>query len=522
MFKASSPPSEAPQSYSASPLLQGAFAVTHVLQSNADLLADLAPRAVWRHFAELAARPRPSGAEAGVRTYIIAWAEDCGLKGYQDDAGNLVVKVPGRGRGEAAETLIMQGHLDMVTEKNRTTEHDFDTDPIRLREEGGWIAATGTTLGADNGIGVSLLLAAGEGHFADHPPLELLFTVDEETGMTGAKQLDVTYLSGRRLLNLDAEEEGVLYVGCAGGVDRVVSLPFVREPAVAGEVTVSLTVEGLRGGHSGLDIAKNRGNAIRLLVRVLMRLPRAGVEYRLANFDGGSKRNAIPREARAELRIRAELARRIPELLPDFLAELKELHGDSEGEWQIGFDVHPDQAPATLPAGAAQRALAFLHTVSDGVVSLSQAIPGLVETSSNLGVVTTEEERLTVTVCARSANPAALALIGDRIAAHAYLAGMISRSEAGYPAWKPDMSSQMLAITKQVFTDFAGGVEPEVTAIHAGLECGLFRERMPHLDMISFGPDIENAHSPDERVRIASVAVVAGQVGDLLTALCSD
>jgi dipeptidase D len=494
--------------------------VTDVLAENAALLADLVPEPVWRHFSELSARPRPSGGEADVRTYIIAWAEDCGLKGYQDDVGNLVVRVPGRGRGEASETLIMQGHLDMVGEKNSNTVHDFARDPIRLRRDGDWLCASGTTLGADNGIGVSLLLAAGEGHFAHHPPLELLFTVDEETGMSGAKELDVTYLSGRRLLNLDAEEEGVLYVGCAGGVDRVVSLPFRRESARPGEVTVSLYVDGLRGGHSGLDIIKNRGNAIRLLVRALMRLPRAGIDFRLAELEGGSKRNAIPREARAKLRIRAELARRIPQVLPGFLAELKELHGDSEGDWQIGFDVHTDEAPATIPDVEARRALAFLHTVPDGVISLSQTVPGLVETSSNLGVVSTADERFLITICSRSANPAALELIGDRLAAHAHLAGMISRSEAGYPAWKPDMSSQMLAVSRRVFSDLAGGAEPEVTAIHAGLECGLFRERMPQVDMISFGPDIENAHSPDERVRVASVEAVAGQVRALLEALC--
>ena len=475
---------------------------------------------VWNHFGELAARPRPSGLEEDVRTYIIAWAEDNGLKCYRDTIGNLVVKVPGRGAGETAPTVILQGHLDMVAEKNSDSDHCFETDPIALRIKGDRLLATGTTLGADNGIGVAISLSAGEGLFPDHPPLELLFTIDEETGMSGARELDARYLSGQRLINLDAEEEGILYVGCAGGVDSVVRVPLKRQPATAGDLTVEVSLRGLKGGHSGLDIHRNRGNAMRLLSRALLRLERDGAAWQLIDFNGGSKRNAIPREATARLRVRGEMASRVPGLLTHYLAELKALHADAEGDWSLGFDVETqDQSPVICDADA-RRLLGFIYTAPNGVLTMSSAIPGLVESSCNLGVLRTEETHAEIILCSRSSNPAALAMIPDQIAAQAHAFGLVARQQAAYPGWQPDMASDMLKITRRVFAALADQ-EPVVTAIHAGLECGLLKETLPDCDMISFGPTIHHAHSPDEEVSIASVGVVTKQVGALLHALCT-
>ena len=490
-----------------------------VIENNQSLLSGCEPALVWKHFGELAARPRPSGQEEDVRTYIIGWAEDHGFKCYRDEIGNLVVQVPGRGRGAEADTVILQGHLDMVTEKNSDSSHCFETDPIALRIDGDRLLASGTTLGADNGIGVSIALGAGEGLFTDHPPLELLFTIDEETGMSGARELESRYLKGRRLINLDAEEESVLYVGCAGGSDSVITGALRREPAQVGEIAVEVRVRGLKGGHSGLDIHLNRGNAIRLLSRTLLRLERDGVAWRLVDLHGGSKRNAIPREATARLRVRGEMASRIPGLLTNYLGELKMLHTDSEGDWTLEFEVDAaDQSPVVESADA-RRLIGLLYTLPNGVLTMSSAIPGLVESSSNLGVVTMNDADFSIILCARSSNEAALALVPDQIAALSHAFGFVARQQASYPGWQPDMSSRMLAITRSVFAEL-NGTQPEVTAIHAGLECGLLKKILPGCDMISFGPDINHAHSPDEEVSIPSVEVVSRQVGALLSALC--
>ena len=490
-----------------------------IMTSNSQVISNLKPALVWRHFAALADRPRPSGYEQEVKTYVIAWAEDNGFKCYSDDIGNLIVKVPGRGVGVEAEPVILQGHLDMVCEKNSGVDHDFFKDPIQLRLEGDRLYAKQTTLGADNGIGVALSMAAGDGVYGDHPPLELLFTIDEETGMSGALNLDGRYLAGRRLINLDAEEEGVLYVGCAGGRDLVASRRLDWDAVEPGTLAVRLSLTGLRGGHSGLDIIKNRGNAIRLLSQILIQLPRKGVDLRLCRFEGGSKRNAIPREATAVVRVRAELLARLPEILEAQMSELKKLHTDSEANFDLHIEALQGDDIPPVKEIVAQGLLSYCFSQATGVVTMSQSIPGLVETSNNLGVVTWSEDLVTVTSCSRSSNGAALDQLCDQLASVAHLCGLSVRSDAGYPGWLPDLSSPMLAITKEVFAEYYGR-EPEVTAIHAGLECGILGERVPGLDMISFGPDIQDAHSPDESVCPESVAVVHEQLGHLLRALC--
>ncbi len=482
-----------------------------------EALKGLEPAPVWRHFAELAARPRPSGQEEAVRQYVLDWAASHGFSTSKDTVGNVVVRVPARGDGAGKPTVIVQGHLDMVCEKNAGVDHDFETDPIQLRRVGERIFANQTTLGADNGIGVALGLAAGEGLFAHHPPLELLLTVDEETGMSGARELDASMLTATRMINLDAEEEGVLYVGCAGGQDTIVTADLERGESDPQAVAMQVRVKGLRGGHSGLDIVCNRGNAIRLLAHTLRALE---LPHRLVHIEGGSKRNAIPREASAVIQMSAQDAENLAARLEVLQAELYGLHADSESQLVLeSLPATVDVAPLT--PDWEKQVLDFLFTVPMGVVTMSQAVDGLVETSNNLGVVEMDGDALRVVLCSRSSNMGALRQVTVQITAVAELCGLNWHFHGGYPGWQPDMHSAILAISKDVFQQLDGGKEPEVTAIHAGLECGLLGSISPGLDMIAFGPDIQDAHSPDESVSIPSVGVVAKQVEALLAALCS-
>ena len=489
-----------------------------MLEQNRKAIAGLQPEAVWHHFAELASRPRPSGEEAAVRDYVTGWAEEKGFGWQRDEVGNVVVAIPGKGRGVSAPVVVIQGHLDMVCEKNNSVFHDFSVDPIQLVRKGERVFGNQTTLGADNGIGVALGLAAGEGLYADHPPLELLLTVDEETGMSGARELKGTLLTGRRMINLDAEEEGTLYVGCAGGLDTLVSVPLERELLDPKEdwVTFQLELGGLRGGHSGLDIGLNRGTAIRLMAQWLV----AHQSWvRLVHFTGGSKRNAIPREASARVVVKAADRARFHsgiEMASEWFARL---HGDSEGPISLQAEaIAPEVDPLTETTTG--RLLDFLCLVPHGISSLSQTIAGLVETSNNLGVLEMEGDAGTIILCSRSSNQAALDEITLRITRLAERCGLSWKHHGGYPGWQPNARSEMLRITRRVFRELAGGKEPEVTAIHAGLECGLLGAVVPGMDMIAFGPDIQDAHSPDESVSIASVGVVAEQVRALLLALC--
>ncbi len=486
-----------------------------------EAIVGLEPEAVWRNFAEFAARPRPSGLEEAVREYVKGWARERGFGFSWDEIGNLVVRAPGRGKGVDAAPVIIQGHMDMVCEKNADVEHDFEKDPILLRRVEDRIFANNTTLGADNAIGVALGMAAAEGLLEHLQPLELLLSVDEETGMSGARELDISMLSAARMINLDAEEEGTLYVGCAGGRDTIAVLPIERVEAEAEHVAMELELKGLRGGHSGLDIICNRGNAIRLLAHALEALREHGLEWSLVELTGGSKRNALAREARAVVRMKLEHATQLPDVLGGITAELEKLHADSDPVVILLAErVHDERGPLTQEVE--RSLLQYLRVVPHGVTSMSQAVAGLVETSTNLGVVRVSGESIEVVSCTRSSNDAALGHLVGQITTTGELCGLLVRHEGGYPGWQPNLQSELLAISEKVFTELGGGEKPEVTAIHAGLECGLLGGLMPELDMISFGPDIRDAHSPDESVSIASVANVAKQVGALLEVLCSE
>ncbi|GAB4343363.1 MAG: aminoacyl-histidine dipeptidase [Calditrichia bacterium] len=469
-----------------------------------EVIAGLKPELMWEHFYEISQIPRCSRNEEAVREYVLGVAKRNNLEYKIDAVGNVVVKVPATPGKEDKPIVVLQGHLDMVCEKNKGTEHDFSKDPIKLVRDGDWMKADGTTLGSDNGIFIAAALAAMEDKELVHGPLECLFTIDEETGLTGAIELGTDMLEGRILLNLDSEEDGALYIGCAGGRDTEFFFDMESEAVPAEFKPALVKVLGLKGGHSGLNIHEERGNAIKLLNRFLWKvLPEVG--GRLASIEGGSKHNAIPREAEAVVYLPggklADLKARAAEFEAIYKNELKFIDPDVKVEiLENGFE-----APETMfTSQFHNKLLNFLYVVPHGVIAMSLAVPGLVETSTNLAVVTVKEGKLSILTSQRSSVDSALDNINDMVKACGYLAGAKVHSGGGYPAWAPNPDSMLLKTTKKVFNELFGK-EPEVKAIHAGLECGIIGGKFPGMDMISFGPTIQGAHSPDEKVQISAV-----------------
>lgn len=464
---------------------------------------ELEPRTLWDHFAALSAIPRPSKREQRAAEWVASLGARIGAEVRRDAAGNVVLAVPASTGRERAPIVVLQSHLDMVCEKNSGVAHDFDRDPILLRTDGEWLRATETTLGADNGIGVASALAAATDPSVVHGPLELLFTVDEETGLTGAKDLDGAIVRGRTLLNLDSEEDGTLYVGCAGGCDSVLRLPLAWRGPAAGTAPLRLVARGLRGGHSGGDIHEGRGNALKVVARTLFAAAEAGIPFDLAEISGGSKHNAIPREAYAHLHVapsdRPTLEGFVSCMREGFAIELQ---GVDEGLDLALEDVPP--AARAADGDGRDRLLRLLVGLPHGVLAMSRDIPGLVETSNNLAVVSVEDGAARVVTSSRSSVAPALRGVLDGIRGLGLLAGAAVETMDGYPGWKPNLASPVLDVVRRVYAE-RWGREPEVKAIHAGLECGLLGERLPGCDMVSFGPQIEGAHSPDERVNVPSV-----------------
>lgn len=468
-------------------------------------VSELSPAPLWSHFDRLLAIPRASGEEEAVRAYVRDVAERRGLPCVEDDAGNLLVRKPATTGREEAPIVVLQAHLDMVHEKNADVDHDFAVDPIVPVREGDWLKAEGTTLGADNGIGVAAMLALTEDDETAHGPLELLFTVDEETGLTGARSLADDLLEGRLLINLDSEEEGVITIGCAGGGDSVLRLPLAEGPRPSGSA-IRLHVEGLKGGHSGVDIHRQRGNAIRVLVRALL----AGVdrtEGRLADLRGGNARNAIPREASGTLWLshaddavacRAAMERELAVVARELV------RSDPEFRYEIA-DVSDSEVPeAAWDEATTRRVLDLLSALPHGVMAMSLDLPGLVETSTNVAVARPEDGRLFVMCHSRSSIAGSLEAVRRRIRSIGELAGADISQGPAYPGWQPDVDSDLLEVIRSTYEE-ATGEAPEVGAMHAGLECGIIGEKYEGMDMVSFGPQIEFPHSPDERVLIESV-----------------
>lgn len=479
-------------------------------------LERLEPQPLWRHFRTLCNTPRPSGHEAALVALLEQWADEQGLAHDRDAFGNLRLRKAATPGCEDAPGVILQAHLDMVPQANAGSTHDFTRDPIQTRiGDDGWLRAIDTTLGADNGLGVAAALAILEDGALTHGPLEALFTLAEETSMGGALNLAEGWLEGQRLLNLDSEDRGEVYIGCAGGADVVVEAQLPTAALAEDEATLRLSLTGLKGGHSGMDIHKGLGNANRLLVRALRALE--ACEVRLVDYRGGTLRNALPREAFATLALpddqRAVAADRVAALEAELRAELA---GVEEG-LTLALEPAEQAAEEALTAQASHLLVAALHAAPCGVERMSSEVPGVVETSNNLGVVGLEEGRFHLCALVRSLRDSATADLADRFKALFALIGARVRVEHAYPGWTPRPGSDLLARFCRLHRERAGG-DPAVKVVHAGLECGILGGKYPHLEMISFGPLIRGAHSPDERAEIASVA----EFWTLLRALVED
>ncbi len=477
--------------------------------------------AVWRHFHTLCTTPRQSKKEQALIATLRAWADTKGIANSVDTAGNLLLRKPASPGYERAPGVILQNHLDMVCQVNQGVAHDFSRDPVPLTLRDGWVIAERSTLGADNGIGVALALAVLEQNDLLHGPLEVLLTVDEEEGMGGALGLPDDLLSGTLLLNLDTEEWGEFYIGCAGGLEVDAHRPLRREPIAAGRTALTLTVDGLTGGHSGADIHLGRGHANKLLVRAL-RLLESEVDLRLVSLDGGTARNAIPREATATITLPAHEVEAASTLVDTLAATLRtELAGVDSG---VALHLSPttlDHAAThitTHVAATEQSAmLALLHAAPWAVRRMSPSVAGVVETSNNLGTMRIDAEGFRCNFMVRSLVDSAAQALGDELASLAALAGCSVEISGHYPGWRPNPESALLQRCRSVYAQ-KFGQESKVQVIHAGLECGIIGGKYPALDMVSFGPTIRGAHAPGERVEIASV----NQCWHLLVAILAE
>lgn len=461
---------------------------------------------ILNYFEQINAIPRCSKNEARLGRWLADWATARGFAIDEDAAGNLVVRVPASAGMADRPTVILQGHMDMVCEKTPDSPHDFTRDPIRSHREGDWLTADRTSLGADNGIALAYALALAEDPAVDHPPLELLFTVDEETGLNGVKELPPELISGRILINLDSEDEGVFTIGCAGGMDTTLTMALVREPFPDGWAPYEVLVGGLRGGHSGIDIDKQRGNANKVLARTLAHLG-GRIAPAIATLSGGTRHNAIPRDATAVIACPAEAIQTLMTATAEAQAIMRaEWQGVDEG---LSIQVRPlTTAPQTVwVADLAGRIINLLLALPDGVATMSTTLEGLVETSSNLATMAVEGDNLSILVSQRSAVASRLAALTSKVHAIAALAGATVSDSNKYPPWQPDMAADLLNTARTVYAELFGA-PPVLQVIHAGLECAIIGERSPGMQMISFGPDIENPHSPTERMHIPSVEKV--------------
>jgi dipeptidase D len=465
-------------------------------------LDGLKPELVWKYFGEIARIPRCSKHEEKMTKYILDTARRLGLKAKADSFGNVVVKKPASPGKDRVRSIALQGHLDMVCEKNKETVHDFSRDPLELVRKGNMLMANGTTLGADNGIAVATNLAIMEDRSLQHGPLEFLFTVDEETGLTGASNLAPDFLESRTLMNLDSEEEGALYVGCSGGKDTIGRWTTAMEAVPAQMAGVQVRVGGLKGGHSGLEIDKGRGNAIKILNRLLMEL--ADLGGRLSSMEGGNKHNAIPREAEALVFLPKKNLDHALAAGDAFRAMAKAELATAEPDLDVTVTVLKSAKGKVIGKAQQKKILKTIAALPHGVTKMSADIPGLVETSTNVAVVHTEKKRIVVATSQRSSVASEILEIVQTVSVIFDLGGAEVENTDGYPGWKPNLDSPILKIARDTYTSMYGKI-PEVKAIHAGLECGILGERVPGLDMVSFGPTLEGVHSPDEKIHIDTV-----------------
>ena len=480
-------------------------------------IRNLSPQHVWGYFHDLTQIPRPTGHMDAVTRYILAFGKESGLETLQDKTGNIVIRKPATPGMEHCKTVIIQGHLDMVPQKNAATVHNFETDPIDAYIDGDWVTARDTTLGADNGISVALALAVLSDNTLKHGPVEALFTVDEEVGMDGAFGLKPGFLKGEILINADSEEEGELFVGCAGGADLNISFQFKEDIAIPeGDVAVKLSLTGLKGGHSGVDIHLGRANANKLMFRFLKEAVR---DYgaRLSSIDGGSLRNAIPREAVAIITIPGDNVEALWELVADYQDMFRtEYQGIEES---VLFVAEPAELPASLiPEEIQDDLINAIEGCQNGVISMLADFPGTVETSTNLASVKKSDQLIEIKILTRSSSESRKEQICSSLESVFALAGAKVEYGSSYGGWQPNIKSEILGVMQRVYEQKFGRT-PNVKVMHAGLECGIIQTVYPDMDMISFGPDLQYPHSPDERVSISSVQKVWTFLTETLAAM---
>lgn len=479
---------------------------------------NLEPQALWKHFADLNAVPRPSKKEERVVAFMMDFGKSLGLETIKDSIENVIIKKPATPGMENRETVVLQSHLDMVHQKNGDTVFDFDTQGIEMLIEGDWVTANGTTLGADNGIGVATIMALLESTDIPHPALEALFTIDEETGMTGAIHVDSKNISGTILLNLDTEDDDELSIGCAGGIDTNSSYSYTNDSLDSDSMAIEITIKGLLGGHSGMDIHRGRGNANKLMTRIIRHLL-DHTSVRIASFDGGSLRNAIPREAKAIIVFSASKKTTIEELLSAFSKELKVEYKTVEAALVIEFKSI-DTPDLAVSSADTIKFVDTLYSVVNGVYRMSPDIDGLVEASSSLARVIIKDGSFTTQSLQRSSVESSKKDVANMVKSSFELIGCEVIQNGDYPGWSPNAHSPILTIMKDLYIQ-RYNEEPKIKACHAGLECGILGKHFPGMDMISFGPNIRAAHSPDEKVQISSVQKYWGYLLETLTKIPS-
>lgn len=468
-----------------------------------EILKGLNPSEVWYYFGEICKVPRPSKNEIQIINYLLDFGKEHNLETAKDNIGNVIIRKPATKGYEKRKSVVLQSHMDMVCEKNSETVHDFTKDPIKPVVSGDWVSAKGTTLGADDGIGMAAQLAILASDNIDHPLLECLFTVDEETGLSGAYALHKNFIKSKTLINLDSEDEGELFIGCAGGMDTVATFNFKTRPVPAKSLAFKIEIKGLRGGHSGDDIHKGYGNSNKILNRFLWNATKQ-FNIRINKFEGGNLRNAIPREAYAVLTVKEKYLIQFETYYSNFcktlFAEIKDV------ESRLNFDLNKVDKPKFVMRMKDQMELLnTIYACPNGVMAMSKEIPGLVETSTNLASVKYYEGNIIKVVTSqRSSVASALDDVVHMVETTFELGKAHIKHSDGYPGWKPNNQSDILKIAK-ISYERLFGAKPAVKAIHAGLECGLFLEKYPDLDMISFGPTLRNVHSPDEKIHIGSV-----------------
>ena len=483
-----------------------------------DVLKDLQPRKVFEYFEAISAIPRESGNEKAISDYMVNFAKELGLEVHQDEAYNIYIKKPAAPGYEHLPAVILQGHLDMVCEKNKETVHDFEKDGLKLFVDGDWIGAKGTTLGGDDGIAIAFQMAILADNTLKHPALECFMTTDEERGMTGVANMRPEYLQGKILINVDNEVEGEFIVSCAGGAKAYSTLSFNREPIVEGSSVCKITINGLKGGHSGAEIHHERANAHILMGRVLHNI-REQVDFQILKVEGGTKDNVITRECEVWIATKVPHQERVAAIVAEMERVFKAEYEVQDPDITVVCNEVAYEGLA-MDAQSAHQFIDYLLVVPNGVMGYAKHMEGLVETSLNLGIVKMDESTVRFASAVRSSVASRKAEILTKLSALAHAFGMAFEIKGDYPAWQYDSHSRIRELAVELYEKMYGK-SPKVTAIHAGLECGFISEKCPGLDMISIGPDLEHIHSPEERLSISSTARVYEYILQLLENLAS-